>query len=176
MIMFPTGFKPISGYSDAYAVNNAGDVYSKLSNRVLAPGLGAKGYLTVSLLGKTFKVHRLVATAFIANTACKPSVNHMDGIKTNNAQCNLEWVTASENLAHRYRVLGQVTHFKGRSGALHAQSKPVQGVCVKTGQTVHFAGASDAARKLGGVHYTAISAVANGRGRTAYGYSWTWAK
>ena len=42
---------------------------------------------------KGFKVHRLVAKAFIPNPNNYKMVNHIDGNKANNSYKNLEWCT-----------------------------------------------------------------------------------
>jgi hypothetical protein len=57
-------------------------------------------YLRVTINNKTYKVHRLIAMAFIPNPENKRTVNHKDGNKQNNAANNLEWVTRRENEDH----------------------------------------------------------------------------
>lgn len=53
-------------------------------------------------IGKSFNVHRLVATYFVFNDMEKPCVNHKDGNRFNNNYENLEWMTVSENTKHAY--------------------------------------------------------------------------
>ena len=62
------------------------------------------GYIQVGLKvnGKQLsrRVHRLIAIAFIPNPKNKTTVNHINGIKTDNRIENLEWATFGENNMH----------------------------------------------------------------------------
>ena len=59
----------------------------------------ANGYERVSILGKMYFIHRLVATYFIENTNINKytQVNHKDNNTLNNKVSNLEWVTPKQN-------------------------------------------------------------------------------
>lgn len=73
----------------------------KLCKTKLTPWVAKNGYYTISCaidgVRKKYFVHRLVAMAFVDGYQPHLTVNHINGIKTDNRACNLEWVTLSEN-------------------------------------------------------------------------------
>ena len=72
--------------------------------RISHGSLECSGYCAVYIRGSSFKVHRLIAHAFLgpppSDAACE--VNHVDGNCSNNRIDNLEWATPSENIRHSY--------------------------------------------------------------------------
>ena len=91
--------------NEKYQVSDMGNVKRTDKNRMLKLGVNNSGYYSV-YVGRRAFVHRLVALAFVPNPEGKTEVNHKNGIKTDNRATNLEWVTRSENLNHRYNALG----------------------------------------------------------------------
>ena len=93
----------IEGYEGLYQISNKGLVKSLKwgKERILRPGIDGYGYMFVCLCNdnvmKYFKLHRLVAIAFIQNPDNKPQVNHKDENKLNNCVENLEWMTYIDN-------------------------------------------------------------------------------
>ena len=92
---------------EGYSVDTEGNVWSSLYGKEkelkkLKPMKNSVGYYQVYLSQKYgkpkwFRIHRLVAIAFIPNVENKPSVDHINGDKTDNRVSNLRWVTHKEN-------------------------------------------------------------------------------
>lgn len=89
-----------------YKLHEDGKILNRF-NRPIKPFMSKEGYWRVELwnkgVGKKYLVHRLLAEAFIPNPEKKETVNHINGIKSDNRLENLEWATRSENQTHAYR-------------------------------------------------------------------------
>ena len=74
----------------------------------------AIGYMEVSIGGKLFYVHRIIAEAFLSDFNDFPQVDHIDGDRANNALNNLRMATATSNLrAHQNRSKGGSSRYRG---------------------------------------------------------------
>lgn len=111
----PLRWKKVRGWP--YEVSENGDVRHEKSKHILSPWKHTgrvTTYLRVTLRKgkkrKNYRVHRLVAMAFVPNPDRRPQVDHLDDNAFNNHYTNLEWVSASENLARRKQ--GSATEFK----------------------------------------------------------------
>jgi len=110
-------FKDIPNYKGYYQISNLGRIktvardvnnYRKHRPSIILKQTTRKkdGYKQICLRkngdSKYVMVHRLVATAFIPNPYNKKTVNHKNGIKSDNKIENLEWMTLSENIQHAF--------------------------------------------------------------------------
>lgn len=163
-------WRPIKDYEKLYEVSNLGRVRSLPRNgtinttHIIKLNHKKSGYIDVTLtknnIKKTFRVHRLVAEAFIPDNHNKKQVNHIDGDKKNNSTANLEWVTPSENIKHKFDCLGYKVTRHGM--------KPV--ICIETGEV--FDSIKSAERAYGN-SFGSINHVINGQTSTAYGLHWS---
>ena len=103
-------WKDIKDYEGHYQVSNLSRVKSIKfgKERILKPVTDRHGYSLVGLWKnnkqKTYKVHRLVAEAFIPNPYNLPQVNHKDENPLNNNVNNLEWCNSKYNCNFGTRI------------------------------------------------------------------------
>lgn len=69
--------------------------------------LDKDGYRVVGIRRKVYRVHRLVAECFIPNPDNKPTVDHIDRNRQNNAVSNLRWASRKEQADNSSRVLNR---------------------------------------------------------------------
>ena len=88
-----------------YEVSNLGNVRNKNTKVVLSQEDTGNGYLCVGLqidkgVYKKTRVHRMVAMTFLEfqRTEERNEVDHINGVKTDNAVENLRWCTHKENM------------------------------------------------------------------------------
>ena len=170
---------------DGYQASKAGRVRSltrKVSckngcriskGRVLVPWIvTSTGYAQVNASSQRYSVHRLVALAWVSGHFDGAQVNHMNSVRDDNRAVNLEWVTASENVAHGYRA-GRTPNCLGKFSHLHPTSKAVVSTCLETGDVTQYGAANDAVQD--GFDSGCISRCCHGKSKSHKGRSWQFA-
>jgi len=185
-------WKDIQGYEGLYQVSNMGEVRSvdrvikiknynrKLKGKLLLNGYSV-GYKSVNLsmknIHKTYKVHILVAKAFISNPLKKRTVNHKDLDKLNNNVENLEWNTDKENNVHSWKNGRKRTENQKQHAIKIGIStrKEVLQIDKKTKKVIKkYESIKNASNKLG-ISQGNISNCCRGKVLTAGGYQWQYA-
>lgn len=176
-------WKWVPGYEGQYKVSNTGLVKSVdtvvhtynggefiRKGKLLRPAKDKSGYLRVGLGKKTksYKVHRMVAQAFIPNPDNLPQVNHKDENKTNNWVTNLEWCTAKYNI--NYGTSLKRMSDKLRNGCL---AKPVYQYSLDLKFIAKYPSVQEVSRILG-INTSHISEVCNGKLNKTQGFIWSY--
>lgn len=117
-------WRAIPGYEGLYEVSTEGRIKSLAgpkSPRIMLFN-NCRGYRTVELwkdrTGKRFTVHRIVCLAFQGPRPDGFDINHKNGVKSDNRNQNLEYVTKSENRKHAF-----ATGLQTNNGIKHSQHK-----------------------------------------------------
>ena len=103
-------WEPLTDFEADYEVETETPhrIRRKRDERILKPSLDKRtGYVRVTLNGKTYRYHRVLAKHFIPNPENLQEVDHADRNKANNALENLRWVNRSENLSNRSKFMLQ---------------------------------------------------------------------
>ena len=176
-----------------YYITKDGKVWSSKRNKWLRPVKTPHGYLEIGLGGKTKKIHRLVATAFIPNPHNYPQINHKDEVKTNNNADNLEWCTAKYNSNYGTRTQRVAERHRGTTRPektkLKIKEKRAKQIMWhkwkaiwKCDRYTHekiekFHCICAAAQELGNLKWHKhIGDVLKGRRKSAYGFWWCYAE
>jgi hypothetical protein len=106
-------WKSVCGYEDSYEISSLGNlrgkeralIYKDGRKGVLKPmplkgSLQKTGYYAHNFKGERKLIHRVVAETFLGKPIFRMTVNHKNGIKTDNRLENLEWATFKENNDH----------------------------------------------------------------------------
>lgn len=165
----------IVGYEGFYQISNFGRVKSLcrtilkkgepyiLKEKMMTDKIDKDGYHFIGLSKesdvKWFKIHRLVAQAFLPNPQELPEVNHIDKNTHNNIVSNLEWCNRSYNSTH--------------SSSTPIIQKTLDGDIVNI-----FPSAAEAARVVIGSEElrTNILHSCKNPGSVSHGYLWEFAK
>lgn len=195
-------WKYVPGYEGLYQVSTLGNVRSigrtvkgRFHNgKDLKLRYDPDGYRRVMLCKngkvKGFKVHRLVAMAFIPNPNNYPMINHKDETKDNNNVFNLEWCTAAYN--NTYGTVKQrqaeklrgrpLYHFRGEKNFMygkhicrgdHPYARKVAQMDMD-GNIIKIHGCLIDAGESVGVTGGNIAHVCKGRMATCRGYKWAY--
>lgn len=101
-------WKSIVGYEGTYEISDQGNVRRAVTGSVTC------GYSHVSLCKngakKNHRIHRLVAETFIGVPE-NMTVNHKNGIKSDNRLENLEVLSIKDNIQHAITVLGKRNYY-----------------------------------------------------------------
>lgn len=168
---------PITGL-EQYQVSDEGCVRNlsyKDTGRIryLSPVADKDGYSIVCLTSRfgkqnSYRVHRLVALAFLPEQPGKPCINHKNECKEDNRACNLEWVTYRENNNYGTRN-ERMSRAKINGNSKRVLQLTFEGVIVKEWPSI------SEIKRVFGYDTGLISKCCKGKKKTAYGSVWQYA-
>jgi hypothetical protein len=172
-------WKTLNNFSK-YEISNLGNIKVKKTSLILKPTIKG-GYCCVRIVNDdniqvSMKVHRVIALCYILNPENKATVDHIDHDKENNKVSNLRWATITEqnNNKKKKEIYGL------------GVSRTVWRIDKETDEKIESYESIKSASKWvfdnnltkvkdfnnGDNIKTTISAVAQGKNKTSYGYKW----
>lgn len=154
-------WRDIRGYEGIYQVSNEGRVRSLMYGKIKVLKIRrlSSKHIQIQLhkdgISKFYRVHRLVAEAFIPNPNNYTEVHHIDENPENNRVENLKWITHQEHREkHSAKLICQYT---------------LDGKLVKVWKSL-----SEAERN--GFYIQCICACCRGKRKTHKGFIWKYAE
>ena len=196
-------WRDVVGYEGLYKVSNCGQVMSIFYNkdRILRPAHNQDGYLSIVLCKdktqKSYKVHRLVAIAFIETDDYSLEVEHLNAIPDDNRVENLKWSTHDENMVNpitkkrisdaikgenhplygttmseetKDKIRKSMPDHRGNNSPRFRSGKAYKGCNIETGEVLYFETCSDFKNTT--FHYSQVCSCCTGKARTHKGYTW----
>lgn len=161
-------WKDIDGYNGLYQISTLGRIksfhYGK--EKILKTRKHPSGYQLVNLKNKTFRVHYLVAKAFLENINNYKEINHKNENKSDNSVDNLEWCTRKYNCNYGSLPKKVANRFSKKVIMIDEESeyKPI----------VVFPSAMDAERMMK-IDHSSIIKCCKGKIKQAGGFVWKYA-
>lgn len=171
-------WKDIHNYEGLYQISNYGRVkslerkvkntkssYRIVKEKILSCNKCSNGYYYIILYKnqnkKTYRIHRLVADAFIPNNDNLLEVNHIDENKENNNVNNLEWCNHKYNMNY------------GTSIKRNAEKHKKQVIqYTKNNEIIkEYSSLKEASDKIG-IDSSSIMRCCKGKQKTCGGYIW----
>ena len=188
-------WKDIKGYEKMYQISNYGRIkslsrfinsckqYSSIGyyskEKIIKQSVSKTGYYICTLCknGKTrtFKVHRLIAEAFIDNPNNLPIINHKDGNKLNNSIDNMEWCDYSHNNKEAYKQGLKESNLKWIVELNKRKRKKVNQYDLNNNFIKQYKSVHEAENETK-AHHVNIIKVCKGQRITAGGYKWRYAE
>lgn len=123
---------------------------------------------------KKYRIHRLVAQAFIPNNDHLPVVNHIDENKLNNRVDNLEWCTNKENIHKYLKNHGKFSNKKKEKNKEYHKPRAILQINKDGSIIKQWNSMMDIERALG-IKSGNVSNCCNNIKKTAGGYIWKYA-
>lgn len=154
-------WRNIPGLPDKYFVSSLGNV-KRVDERgtyfhILS--INTRGYMSVSIKNKQYRVHRLMGLAFIPNPTNMPMINHINMIQTDNRLENLEWQDNAGNLDHARKIKGSWNP----KGEDHAKAKLTEEQVIEIINLMYDGVYAGTISDMYGLSETSIASIKHGK-------------